>query len=303
MAQTPDSAKAVLYGQFVLAAYGMYKNPGSDPLRPQPSGIPPGYELGAWIQMSDFILGSEEPKFYGIVVHEISDPTSRVIAIRGTESAVEWMDDGFALPVPFRQAPNAGRVAQGFDKIYSTLKVIKYTPPGARAAAMVAGPETFPGSFAEQLDQVAQSYEAARGMAPAVTSASGAAPRPLRPTVVTGHSLGGALTTLFVLENSTKHKFDIKSLCTFASPRIGNMEFARTFNQLAIDSWRIVNTLDLVPKLPPHIPVLLDYDHVDTAYPFSSDGFAKNNLICWHSMQTYLHSLDANQAVDPECKP
>ncbi|MGA8430613.1 MAG: hypothetical protein WB729_12400, partial [Candidatus Sulfotelmatobacter sp.] len=156
MAQTLDNAKAVLYGQFVQAAYGMYRNPGQDPLRPLPSGIPPGYELGAWIQMSDFILASEEPKFYGIVAHEIADPTSRVIAIRGTESAVEWMDDAFALPVPFRQVPNAGRVAQGFDKIYSTLKVIKYTPPGARAAAIVAGPETFPGSFADQLDQVAQ---------------------------------------------------------------------------------------------------------------------------------------------------
>jgi hypothetical protein len=80
------------------------------------------------------------------------------------------------------------------------------------------------------------------------------------------------------------------------------MEFARTFNQLPIDSWRIVNTLDVVPKLPPHIPIVLDYDHVDTAYPFSSVSFARHSVTCWHSMATYLHWLDAGYKVLPECQ-
>jgi triacylglycerol lipase len=305
MSRALDPATAFFYGQFVLAAYNMFKNPqGGDPLRPDPAGIPASYELGAWIHMSDFILNLEVPKFYGIVAHGVDDPQSRVIAIRGTEGAIEWMDDAFAVPVPFRQVPSAGRVACGFDKIYSTLKVIKRTLPAERALAApgtpvaAAVPDTFGGSFADQLEQLAISREIARKVKPSATGA-----RPARPTVVTGHSLGAALTTLFVMENDTKGKFDICNSCTFASPRVGNMEFVRTFNQLPIDSWRIVNLLDIVPKLPPHIPVLLDYDHVDTAYPFSSASFAKNNPGCWHSMETYLHFLDASSPVDPECTP
>jgi lipase (class 3) len=241
----PDPTKAVFYGQFVQAAYTMYKSPGPDPLRPEPAGIPPSYELGAWIHMSDFILGIEEPKFYGIVAHGVADPQSRIIAIRGTESTTEWIDDAFAALVPFRQVPSAGRVAQGFDKIYSTLKVVKRRLPSEPALATGAAPETFSGSFADQLEQLALSRESARGLARSAGEA-----RPPRPTVVTGHSLGGALTTLFTMENSTKHKFDVSALCTFASPHTGNKEFVRQFNQLPINSWRLVNCWDLVPKLP-----------------------------------------------------
>lgn len=294
-----DTQRASFYGQFIQAAYAMFKNPqGPDPLRPEPAGIPASYELGAWIHMSDFILDVTEPKFYGIVAHGVDDPDSRIIAIRGTEGAMEWIDDAAAIPVPFRQVPSAGRVAQGFDKIYSTLKVVKRRLPGAQARAVGAPSETFSGSFADQLEQLAISRETERGIAP---PSADRRERPKRPTVVTGHSLGAALAILFVMENDAKRKFDITSSCTFASPRVGNMEFVHLFNQLPIDSWRIVNTRDVVPKLPPHIPIVLDYWHVDVAYEFNSSDFAKNSLVCWHSMETYLHWLDPNSPLLAEC--
>jgi Lipase (class 3) len=293
-----DNATASFYGQFVQAAYTMFRNPqGGDALRPEPAGIPAGYELGAWIHMSDFILDVEDPKFYGIVVHRLDDVDSRIIGIRGTEGAIEWIDDAAAVPVPFRQVPTAGRVACGFDKIYSTLKVVKRNLPGAPARAAAAAPETFSGSFAQQLEQLAISREVERGVA----APSDRVARPRRPTIVTGHSLGAALATLFVMENDARRKFDVSSLCTFASPRVGNMEFVRLFNQLPIDSWRIVNIRDVVPKLPPYIPGVLDYGHVDMAYPFNSSDFAKNNLLCWHSMETYLRWLDPSAKLLPEC--
>ena len=56
--------------------------------------------------------------------------------------------------------------------------------------------------------------------------------RPKRLTTVAGLSLGAALATLFVMENDSKRKFDITTLCTFASPRVGKMEFVHLFNQL-----------------------------------------------------------------------
>ncbi len=213
MGQPLDPAKAFFYGQFVQAAYTMFRNQNADPLRPEPAGIPEGYELGAWIHMSDFFLNLEKPEFYGIVVRCIEDPDSRIIAIRGTESKLEWLDDAFALLTPFRQVPDAGKVARGFDRIYSSLKVVKRPLPGDRALAAAAPEaavplETFSGSFAEQLEQLAISREAARGVAPSAAEGRG---RPQRPTVVTGHSLGSALTTLFVLENADKHKFDIST--------------------------------------------------------------------------------------------
>jgi hypothetical protein len=301
MGQPLDKQLALFYGRFVQAAYTMFRRDPSQ-LRPEPQAgdIPDGWELGAWIHMSDFILSEKELEFYGIVCRKIDSPDTRIIAIRGTEGAIEWIDDAAALPTPFRQVPDTGRVASGFDRIYSSLKVVKrrLAEDGAAAPGTPAAQESFEGSFAEQLDQVATSRELARGRRRLVDE-----PRPPRPMVVTGHSLGSALATLFVMENASKKKFDITTSCTFASPRVGTLEFARAFDLLPINSWRIVNTLDVVPKLPPHIPVVLEYDHVDTAYPFKSSDFAKNSLVCWHAMETYLHWLDESYALRAECKP
>jgi hypothetical protein len=301
--QPPDpqiADKAYLYGQFVQAAYKMFKNNNPDPLRPEPDGIPDGYELGAWIHMSDFIFRQQQLKFYGIVAHRKDDPNSRVIAIRGTEGAVEWIDDGDAIPVPFRHVPSAGRVAKGFEEIYTTIKVVKRRLPGivaenATARAAAQGPDTYEGSFADQLDKEVTSRETERAFA-------AVAPEQ-RTTVVTGHSLGAALATLFVMENHAKRKFHITTLCTFASPRVGNMEFAHTMNQVPVNSWRIVNTRDLVPKLPPHVPIILDYGHVDMSHSFDSGEFGKTNLVCSHSMDTYLHWLKDSHAVSTDCAP
>jgi hypothetical protein len=305
-----DNKTAAFYGAFVQAAYTMYKN-APDSLYPEPDGIPADYELGAWIHMSDFILTAKQPKFYGIVAHSKKDPNSRVIAIRGTEGAVEWVDDAAAIPTPFRQVPSAGRVASGFDRIYSSLAVVKRQLPGTKVAPTAAATATpapqqnFSGSFLDQLDQEVTSREAdRRPKTTAKTAAAKPGTRPTRTTVVTGHSLGAALATLFVMENHAKHKFDITTLCTFASPRVGNMEFVHTFNQIPITTWRMVNTPDLVPRLPPHIPILLDYGHVDLATAFDSSKIAPNNPLDWHIMETYLLLLSQVQAAAaPAPKP
>jgi hypothetical protein len=141
MGQPLSSENAILYGGLIQAAYTMFLNPkGGDPLRPEPDGIPSGYELGAWIQMSDFIFDIVEPKFYGMAVHKVDDTSSRIIAIRGTEHAIEWLDDATAIPVPFRQVPSAARVAYGFDKIYASLKVLRRSLPGLPARALGVAP-------------------------------------------------------------------------------------------------------------------------------------------------------------------
>jgi hypothetical protein len=50
LSQLLDKPKAFFHGPFVQAAYMMYKNPQSaDRRRPEPSRIPEGWEVGAFI--------------------------------------------------------------------------------------------------------------------------------------------------------------------------------------------------------------------------------------------------------------
>jgi hypothetical protein len=85
-----DPAKAVLYGRFISLAYAMYqKSPGN--LTPEPApDLPIGYELTAWVQMQDFVLGNTAPLFYGFIAHSSEYPSRAILAIRGTANDVEW---------------------------------------------------------------------------------------------------------------------------------------------------------------------------------------------------------------------
>lgn len=316
MGRPLDKQEAVFYGKFVNGAYAMFKREDKSKDKreetnlypePQPGDIPEPYELVAWLTMSDyFFWWREKPKFYGFLARHKEQKHNFVLAIRGTEGWVEWLDDAMARLVKFRQAPNAGRVESGFHKIYSTLKVVKRhisAPDLAAAPSTTAAPaapaDIMQGSFADQLEQLADTLEDL-GVQEQIRTAK--IKRPRRSFVVTGHSLGSALATLFVMENKQKDKFNITIICTFASPRVGNAEFAEQFNALPLDSWRIVNCQDLVPKLPLHLP-LFRYEHVATSYAFSSEGVVKRSPSCWHSMCTYLHWLDPKNAVCKKCKP
>ena len=309
MGRPLDKQEAVFYGQFVNGAYKMFKSPRKGgPLypEPEPGDIPEPYELVAWLHMSDyFFWWKEKPKFYGFLARHKEQKHNFVLALRGTEGWVEWLDDAMARLVKFKQAPNAGRVENGFHQIYSTLKVVKRHIPSATATAArtaapapAAEPEVMQGAFSDQLEQLANTLEDS-GVQEQIRSAKVKPPR--RSFVVTGHSLGSALATLFVMENKEKDKFNITTICTFASPRVGDAEFAEKFNALPVDSWRIVNCQDLVPKLPLHLP-LFGYEHVATAHAFSSEGVVKRSPSCWHSMCTYLHWLDPKNDVCKKCK-
>jgi pimeloyl-ACP methyl ester carboxylesterase len=79
---------------------------------------------------------------------------------------------------------------------------------------------------------------------------------------VTGHSLGGALATLFYARHLKSNELDalvhVKGVYTFGSPRVGNFDFAQEFESLTnlrpphqrVQLWRIVFANDIVPRLP-----------------------------------------------------
>jgi len=298
MGQPLDKSTAAFYGKFVNAAYAMFKRDRNNRQpEPEPGDIPAPYEMVAWINMTDFFGPFKDTRFYGLIAQNTEIPHEYIVAIRGTEGLVEWWDDATSFLVPFRQVPGAGRVHQGFDKIYSSMHIIRRLRPAERVAATPPA-RTFIGSFGDQLEGLTVGLEVSRKAARDEKRG-----RPLRTYVVTGHSLGSALATLFVMENDEKKKFDVTTCCTFASPRVGNKKFCHRFDRLPITSWRIVNSRDVVPKVPLWIPLFFGYRHVETAYKFSCRGMVKCKLTCWHSMGTYLHWLDGDLDVDPECKP
>lgn len=68
---------------------------------------------------------------------------------------------------------------------------------------------------------------------------------------ITGHSLGGALGSLYagmLLEND----IDVYGVYTFASPRPGDEKFASALNDRVLGPhYRVVNSGDVVPHVPP----------------------------------------------------
>jgi kumamolisin len=290
IAQPFDPKAAVLYGQFVQAAYSMY-DAAPNNLTPPPSiDFPAGYELVAWAQMQDFIIGSTGPTFYGFIAQSTANLNQFILAIRGTSNAVEWWDDAnAALLVPFR-VPGCGSVGAGFARIYDTLEVVE-RPTGAAAGAVVPQSLRSVGGFAQQVGNLVA--RRALGTAHATGLPASAS------VEVTGHSLGAALATLYTLENAYTAKIKNPALCTFASPAVGDSTFAAAFNGLGLTSWRVVNAPDLVPKLPPQI---LGFTQVNSLQQYSSTGKVVPLLLCWHSLATYLSLIDPTLQPDPSCR-
>ncbi|MGC1188373.1 MAG: hypothetical protein WA871_13380 [Candidatus Acidiferrales bacterium] len=95
------NGESVSYGHFVEGAYAMYlREPTNLKPEPQAGDIPDAYEFVAWIHMSDFSIDEVVPKFYGFVARDKATHSNFILAIRGTEGAIEWLDDAACYLVP-----------------------------------------------------------------------------------------------------------------------------------------------------------------------------------------------------------
>ncbi len=104
------------------------------------------------------------------------------------------------------------------------------------------------------------------------------------------------MATLYAMENAHTNQIHNPTICTFASPLVGDATFAGVFNKLGLTSWRIVNAPDVVPMLP---PALFGFVHVDTIQPFNSRGTVKSSFGCWHTLATYLSLIDPTKQTLP----
>ena len=99
--------------------------------------------------------------------------------------------------------------------------------------------------------------------------------------ISSGHSLGGALSTICYFDIATNNIIKNRALYSFASPRVGNVEFVTILNR-ENTVFRIANSYDLAVAVP--LPILGSciYSHFNNCISFST------NL-----GQTYMNHGDA----------
>lgn len=212
---------------------------------------------------------------FGFVLQALNNDV--VIAVRGTEGIWEWIQDARFLAVKCPFLPGAGLTEDGFTAIYNSLRV-DVNPASARVVNALA---TLPFQ------------------------------QPVGSMTICGHSLGGAIATLFALDVAANSSFKHPTAYTYASPRTGDPMFASTYNQVVPDTFRIANRVDIVPQLP--VPPL--YEHVAGEYDLNPiklglppKVLVKFNPLCEHHLTTYLHLLSLPTGgpvlpLNPECIP
>jgi hypothetical protein len=183
----------------------------------------------------------------------VSSAKELVAAVRGTDTILEWLHDGSFLMVPSPIPGAHGYTEDGFTAVYKSLRI---GPANGTLAAR--------DSIKSYLDT---------GVATCVT--------------VCGHSLGGALAKLLTFDVGLNTSCHAPTLYTYASPRVGDHMFAGSFNAAIPASYRITNRQDLVPKLPPILP--LPYEHVNTQYELNPPpNQIQSSIPCMHHLTTYL---------------
>jgi len=83
-----------------------------------------------------------------------------------------------------------------------------------------------------------------------------------RPILIAGHSLGGALSTLYGI----KYPKAVSAIYTFGAPRIGGIRFANAAMENGIPLYRVVHDNDMITRLP--TPPF--YRHINITYFLSS---------------------------------
>jgi hypothetical protein len=172
-----------------------------------------------------------------------------VIALRGTRSFAEWLDDASFIPVPFAGNISAleaglGSVHGGFYGDYTVGTNGAAAAPGQELSSDVS--QRAPGSLAAQVGAY-------------VGGLSGAA------VYVTGHSLGAAVATLCALDVAHTFSGSAASLALYAlaSPRVAvglSDSFGVSIPTLGNLDWLLMNFQKLVPNAYQIV-------HAATSYP------------------------------------
>ena len=210
-----DLARALQLSGLVNCAYNQYQHP------------------DAWSLPKDFVLlppalEAKEHWKLGPITEAVSTHLSAAlptvpfgfmgtigtdvfVVIRGTRTPLEWFDDFSAEPTPFQPKQTA------------------WGKTGQGYARLLA-------DLAPQIVQALGNYRRGGGS--------------LDTVYVTGHSLGAALAHLAAVTIAAE--FGVRPVSyTFSGPRAGDAAFAAAVQAAGLETWRIFNTEDIVPTVPP----------------------------------------------------
>ncbi|MEE9355231.1 MAG: lipase family protein [Methylococcaceae bacterium] len=130
---------------------------------------------------------------------------------------------------------------------------------------------------------------------------------------VTGHSLGGAMATLFAYYAEARAPmFPVEAVYTFGQPLVGDENFQGCYDaRLKEKTYRYVNDRDFIPKVRAerdfrHVGVFLFFDQEGDLSLEKPESFVdkftdlfKENPIDGHVMGSYLEKLEKNKNINP----
>ena len=199
-----------------------------------------------------------------------------IIAFRGTRESQDWKISNLKMfPVYLKNCINTSkvRVHRGFQQtLYYTDKTTKLSSIDALLKHL------------NDLDLIKD-----------------------RKIIITGHSLGGALATLFsvkiraIMPNVIENQ--LEEIVLFGSPAVGLKKFKLFYNEFNKKTIRIINGSDVVPFTPP-----IFYHHIGQEVWIKKNEIRDNkswiprllyalklpmkNFIDDHSMKSYITSLE-----------
>jgi hypothetical protein len=219
-------------------------------LTPAPGSatLPAGWKVLTELTGVDRVATKSDAEFFGLVL-QAADDDHVLLVIRGTDTLLEWLVDAEFKPCAFPGIAAAGRVEDGFCSVYSSL----------RCASTSAAP----------LSLIAHLPPGTK-------------------VTIAGHSLGAAVATLLALDVVVNAPTVPVTLYTYASPKVGDSTFAAFCDRRVATHYRIANSADIVPRLPPA------YVATGSAVELNSASYpvVAHRVAWYHTLTTYLWLLN-----------
>ncbi|ACE85646.1 lipase family protein [Cellvibrio japonicus] len=276
-----DPDIAVLLGAASRAAYDDYANRNNPAYTPAAIPFPIGTFnfVQRFTGFDDVAWGLGDEERYGVIFQWSEQADVYVFAFRGTSSVYDMLLDlesaAPAVFVPYKNPgnfPDDVHVADGFNKVYATKN------------------DTMTASMQAQLFEIIQTL-----------------PTPPGQILITGHSLGAALATLFTMDVAVSRPDIAVANINFASPRVGQSKWQSTYDQtygLLNRTICVRNSFDLVPKVPPqNWP--FDFQDVGQVFPvaFNVTGIHVDLpalVLAWHALSNYMYVVSRATVNNPQ---
>jgi pimeloyl-ACP methyl ester carboxylesterase len=263
-----SASTAALLGQCCLLTYDQLQGIDITKLLPQ------GYSIVAELTVPEAITVDAGATGYYVTVPAgfvATNGSNNIIALRGTQTVREWLDDADVLPTPWVQGDNNG----------SNYSSIEFAPYGLVHAGFytyynLGTQGAVPQKVYHGLFDETYSYTRAQGSLAQQIAALGttAGFNPKLPLYVTGHSLGAAVAVLCAMDVAVNLDINVVtqasnvSLYALACPNVAagvvadnsilqevldipSSAFVSSFGQAVTQCWLFANSCDIVPIMPP----------------------------------------------------